>query len=595
MKTIDKPLSGGDYLMTEKRLSGMIATCLLLTLVLVACGGESTPEPTDVPPTATDTPTEAPTPTREVEDMDDMDAQSADNTPEVADTTAVADAPTEEPTEDPTPETSTALAGGDRILAWVAPAVAPGTQSGDSPGRLVFFDIEGNQEPVLDLPNGLNRVVPCGADATSPDNTHFAMLAGGQTAATLYMMRNASPDLITVAEDVHPSACTGNNFQWSPDGSRYAYLNLGANVASETSPRGFLTIFDATDNSEITREDSVAGFHLTDDGAALLSFFYNDDNEATEVAISLWDGSATREVATLNADEDNGCYYNSGSITTLQDERLAALMGYRCDAGGTRWQLYYINPETRTANQVASDTSPGGFFPFTANNSIFTAPNGEFIFFTVPDGNSTQTVSIQSAELNTDSPTITTIVERFALMANSSDLPYDINPTNNANQTARLSPDGRWLATVTNTINGDATLYVIDMNEPDLPPIEVDAGDRDDSISEMLFTPDSSRLIYVAGGDDGANNSLFSLELETGSDVRITRGRYAQGVLSPDGETMALMQWILYAEDEDPYLSLVQVDIGGALENTLFEGGEVVDGELQNQQFAYPLSWRQGE
>jgi Tol biopolymer transport system component len=560
----------------------MIAGLLLvLTMALTACGSDSA-EPTAVPATdapATEDVTDA-TPTREVDTV----AQAAEDTPEA--TTEVTDEPTAEATAEPIP------LGDDKILAWVAPAVAPGRQSADSPGDLVFFDTDGNRDEVLSLPNALNRVIPCGADATSPDNAHFVLLAGSPEEARLYLMQGASSDLVTVAGGVHPSACTGDNFQWSPDGSRYAYLNLGAGVAAEASPRGFLTIFDAANHTELTREDSVAGFDLTDDGAALLSFFYNDQDEATEVAVSLWDGSSTREIATLNADEDNSCYYNSGSIIALPDERLAALMGYRCDTGGTQWQLYYIDPDAQTASQVASDSSPGGFFPFTANNSLFVAPDGEAVFFTVPDGISNQTVSILSADLG-DNPAVNTIIERDALMASSSDLPYDNQSVSNANQAARLSPDGRWLAVVANTPDNDATLYVIDMNAPELPPIEVDAGDRGDSISEMLFTPDSSRLLYVAGGDRGANNSLFTLDLATGSESRVIRGRFGQGVLAPDGQTMALMQWILYADDEDPYLSLIQVDVGAALEMTLFEGGEVTDGELVNQQFAYPLAWRQ--
>ena len=570
--------------MMIRHRSMIIGLLLLLTVALTACGSASadpTAVPaTDIPATATDEVTAEPTPTREVDTV----AQAAEDTPEPAAATA-------EPTEEAIATAEPVPLGDDKILAWVAPAVAPGRQSADSPGELAFFDTDGNRDTVLSLPTALNRVIPCGTDASSPDNAGFVMLAGGSEEATLYLMQGASPDLVTVAEGVHPSACTGDNFQWSPDGSRYAYLNLGTGVAAEASPRGFLTIFDAT-GSELTREDSVAGFDLTDDGAALLSFFYNDQDEATEVAVSLWDGSNTREIATLNADEDNGCYYNSGSIITLPDARLAAMMGYRCDTGNTQWQLYYIDPDARTASQVATDTSPGGFFPFTANNSLFVAPNGESVFFTVPDGISNQTVSILSADLS-DSLAVTTIIERDALMASSSDLPYLTQSVSNANQTARLSPDGRWLAVVANTPDNNATLYVIDMNAPDLPPIEVDAGDRGDSISEMVFTPDSNRLLYVAGGNSGANNSLFTLDLATGSESRVLRGRFAQGVLAPDGDTMALMQWLLYADDEDPYLSLVQVDIGAALENTLFEGGELTDGELMNQQFVYPLAWRQ--
>lgn len=487
-----------------------------------------------------------------------------------------------------------------RILAWVGTGERPGDQTNAAPGELLLIDGAGNSESIFSLPNRTERVMRCGSEALSPDGATLALLttttqAGEEVGALRFVRGNNTVE--EVVTDVNPAACISTNFQWSPDGNRYAYLDLGSGVVRETSPRGFLHIRETGNNAEVTVIDSVTGYAMTDDGAALLRFFYNDDDLATEVGIALWSGgNNTDEIATLFANEDNNCFYNSGSITPLVDGRLAALVGYRCQGGNgsTQWQLYTVDPSTQSASQVATGNTGGGYFAYTASNSIFTAPDSDTVFFTAPDGVTVQTVSVKRALLDADAPQVTDVINRFGIMPNILDLPYDVTQAANANQAALTSPDGRFLAIVANTANGDATLNVIDMSQPDFPPIEIDAGDRDDSISEMLFTSDSSQLIYVAGGDDSVNNALYTLDLVTGTESRLTRGRYAQGVLSPDDTQAALMQWVLYDEDEAPYLSLVTVDLNEGNETTLYEGATFGDnGDLATQQFIYPLAWRE--
>ena len=45
-------------------------------------------------------------------------------------------------------------------------------------------------------------------------------------------------------------------------------------------------------------------------------------------------------------------------------------------------------------------------------------------------------------------------------------------------------------------------------------------------------------------------------------------------------------------EREPPFLNLVEINIDTSETVLLFEGADVVDGEVTNQRFAMPLSWR---
>lgn len=486
------------------------------------------------------------------------------------------------------------LPDGDKILVWIAPAVAPGRQTASQGGQIAYLTSTGAVETIMALPNGTTRVTPCGPDATSPDGSIFAFLTtitnGGVETGSIHLVRGTDSQVETLASNINPMMCYGSSpFEFAPDSTRYGYVEFAQIATNAASPTGILQIFNASDNAVLGRFDDVSDFDLSASGGAFVSFYKNAEQLATEVGIFVWDGANDREIATLRADEN--CYYASASITTLADGRLAALLAYHCRSQGTQWQLYLVDPASRSSRLERSEPSAGGYFPFTDSNAIFASPDGLHLFFTVPDGISNQTVSIRTASL-TDLASVRTYIGRDALMPSMSDLPYDAYPPT-ANATARLSADGRYLAIVTKTPDLDATLNVIDFNAPNLPAISIRAGDRGDTISEMLFSADNSLLFYVAGGNEGANNSLFALNLATGIESRITRGRYAQGVLAPDSRQIAILQWESYAADKDPYLNLVVLDTFTTAETLLYEGGEVTaENTLINQSFAYPLSWR---
>lgn len=479
-----------------------------------------------------------------------------------------------------------------RILTWVADAAAPGRQGASVESQLVLLDPAGEAEPevVLDLGTGITRVVACGNEATSSDGNYFAFMvtrfAGGVEAGTLYIHEAGTASASVVAEDLNPIACIGNGtFQWSPDGSQYGYLAYPAQIPSTETPVARLRFFSSADGSETENFENVVAFDFTDAGASFIGFFPDSDGLATEVGIFAYDGTADREVSTLRADEN--CFYNTASVGTLSDGRIATQLGYRCTSGnvGTQGQLHIVDPESRISELAAIEPAGGGFFAITRNNSLFIAPNDATVFVALPDGVSNQSVGLNSYSV--EDSNLTRLFDNFGVMPGVSDLPYDDN-----NAVPVVSPDGRWLALVRNTGNGDATLNVFDMNAPDLPPITFEAGDRGETFAWMAFAPDSSTLYFVAGGNNGNNNALFQLDLATGSSARLSRGRYAQAALAPSGDEVAIMNWVSFADDEAPYLSLERLDLLSLADTVLFEGGTVVDDELTDQRFAYPLAWR---
>lgn len=226
------------------------------------------------------------------------------------------------------------------------------------------------------------------------------------------------------------------------------------------------------------------------------------------------------------------------------------------------------------------------FFASSATNSLFPTPDGGRVIFAVPDGVSINTAGLQM--LDAEQMALTPLVARDVVMPR-----FATRPAYFENHTPLVSPDGMWLAAVSNTPNNDAVLLLYDMNLPEFP-IEIAAGPRGSSITEVLFTPDSSYVVYVAGGARGENNSLFMVELASGIEQRLRRGRYGTGLMAPDGGHVALVTWQLIDDRQPPYMELVLVEVASGAERALLSGANIVEGRVTEQRFIFPLAWRSG-
>ncbi|MBN8618075.1 MAG: hypothetical protein J0L63_04165 [Anaerolineae bacterium] len=472
--------------------------------------------------------------------------------------------------------------GSDHLLVWVGNGAAPGQHSASQPGQLAVMDGMGVTEPLLELPQQTSRVQSCGESPLSPDGQMYAFYVG-LDAGTLYALRgNSAPAAVDAVQGL---TCLGaGTFQYSPDSNRMGYIAYESDAASSEFPDGFLKIRSTADLSEQFSYENVTAFDLSNTGAAFVSFFTNDKNEADEAAVLVWDGTASREVATLNPASDD-CKFTSASVASLPDGKLLLVLGHRCKTGNTAttWQLYSVNPEERSATLAASDTQGGAFAAFARTNTIYLSPDGAQAYFTVPDGRTANTVGIKRVSVADLS--LTDVVDQNVIAATYS---------GGANAFPQLSADGNWLAVVVGSPNNENVLQIWSLGDISVAPIVVSAGSPGDTISSMVFTPDSKQLIAVVGGDRTANNSLISVELSTGRDQRITRGHFGGGLtLSPDGSEVALLDWQIPSDTkEPPYANLVIVSAADSSVTTLFTGADVIDGKVQNQRFAFPLLWR---
>ncbi len=468
------------------------------------------------------------------------------------------------------------------LLVWVAKGAAPGKQTASEPGQLAYVSANGAADTVLELPKGTSHVQSCGDTPMSPDGKLYAFYVG-QDAGSLYVMRGSDKQPAKIG-DIQPLSCLGNGtFQYAPGSNRFGYISYEGDAAKSEFADGFLHIINSSDFTELYKYENVTAFDITDSGAAFVSFFTNDKNEADEAAVIWWNGTSQQEVATLKpATED--CKFTSASVTVLPDGKLMLVLGHRCKKGDTttNWQLYSVNPNDKSATLAANASLKGAFAAYTRSNGIFLSPDGKQALFTVPDGITANTVGMKRVNLSDLS--IADVIDKEV-----------VTPTLNGNANAypRVSSDGKWLAAVITTPNAANSVYIWSLTDPSVAPIMLSAGSKGDTVSSMEFTPDSSKLIAVMGGDNKANNSLVSIEVASGRDSRVTRGHFDKGLtISADGSQAALLDWQIPEDTkQQPYLNLVSVNLNDSSTATLYTGADIVDGKTTNQRYAFPMAF----
>jgi Tol biopolymer transport system component len=478
----------------------------------------------------------------------------------------------------------------EQLLVWWAPVTSPNEAfNGREYGEIATLSANG-LITLNTITDPINQVISCGQNAAAPDGRSFAYFLGHrqQNRGALYLF---TPDgeAHLVDETMQLLACIGGNgrFMYSPDGSRFAYLDYPSNSTSREFASGTLAIYDLDElGEEAFFGGDVVSFELTNEGAVFLTFSNNAAGNTTEAVVNWWDTTTDREVLSLSAEQ--GCRYTTGYIQEALGSYWMILVE-NC-LGEVAWQIYRINPDGSNALQVLSERPAGSMFSYSETNNLWFSESDEMLFYSQPDGTFSYTARIFGLAL-ADLSDPHTLIERAAIMPT-------MTASENSHSIPKLSPDGHWLAVVTSTGQQANTLQIIDLQNVAAPVriFEVETGG--DIIPFMEFTPQGDKLIYIAGASSPGDNTVYSIDLnELNTASRVRRGRFTRwGVLSPDGTKLAVLEWQDPPQDlagATDYLSLMEVNLEDGSIRPMFEGLVEAAGDF-SYRFALPLYWKPG-
>lgn len=470
----------------------------------------------------------------------------------------------------------------DRILVWVADASRPGEQRADAVGDLGYMDGLGTFTKIGPVLPQSGRVEVCGPHGISNDGRHMALYQGieGGVVSSLYLVTDGGePQLVT--DRFQPVGCVGSNgiFEFSGDGSRMVFIEFERQFQYDFAD-GLLKVVTTDGFTELLSVRNVVAFDQTSNGVAFVSFFTNDRKEADEVAVTLWDGNTDRELFSELAGDD--CRYMGARVQEGNDGNLWMGLAERC-SGATNLKFIRIDPATRSGETVFSVESGGRFSSYAESNRFFLTPDGSTLVYTLPDGITDETVSINAYDLTAQESRV--LVEKGAIVG------YLSNP---ANAGLTVGSDGNFLAFVTRSVNNrEFTLNLWNLNDLSAPVLSERSGGEDDIIPFMALSRDGKRLVYVAGGLD---NSIFTLDLTNpaAGPERVRRGTFGKwAALSPSGEELAIVEFQIQEEGirGPDFLNTQIVNLVTAEVTTIYTGGRVEGDEVVDYSFAVPVYW----
>lgn len=473
---------------------------------------------------------------------------------------------------------------GGAILTWVADGVSMTSMSTEARGILATMNDRGETGEIFAMPTNISRVIACTEQAASPNRRFFAFYIGGIT-GKLYVMDGGAPP--KEYDTTAPLTCLGlGTLQYSPDSNRIGYITFAGDAVDKKMPTGIYIQRETGNGNEQFRLDNVAAFDLTNGATALVTVFADNNGQFKEAAILHRTGGNPEEVTPIFADE--GCQFRSARATFAGDNRLAVLIGQECRTNST-WKFYLVDIPNKSASVALSGVTGGQFFSDSAQTILIASPNGENVFFTVQDGVAIESTNLYRVNMNNIQQTDPLI--RNAIMPRQPiNRPYDFTIA----ATPVTSYDGRWLGVVSRTPNNNYSVNLLDLNSGNSTPITMGAGVQGDVINTMQFSANNQRLFYVAGGHSGNTNSLLYIDVNSGAETRVIRGRYTGNIIiSPDGNSVLLPEWQVIETPRQPnILHLSLINVGSGQSSQLFSGGNFADDQVTGSRFAYPLWWR---
>lgn len=471
------------------------------------------------------------------------------------------------------------------LLVWVARGEQPGRQLRSESGEIVLYSAGGPVQLALELPVTVSHVHHCGDVGVAPGGDYALIYTGDASNGDLYQIIAPQAEARLVQTGINRMSCIGGGTaQISSNGERFAFLDYPGNYNEQPSPTATLRVFDAEQNIQRTSIENAAAFALKEQ-LAYVSFFKTVEPESNEAGVHVWDGQSSREVATLYTD-DPACFFTSAGVAWRDANRALVLLSHRCPGiGGPAWRVYQVDVSGQNAALLFDGEADGRYFPFTQTSVIYAEPGGGMLF-TSPDGVINRSVSVLGAQVQDERPEAA--IDQYVVMPHLSTLPWD-----SYNHSPLSAPNDSRVAFVRNDPDNNASLVVIPLANPTADPITVSAGGRGDLVRSLMFASDSRSLYAVLGGSGGTPNALHAIDLQSGTDQRLIQGRFEHGIISPDGQTAALMEWVTLQEGIAPVLALGVVDLRTGHQDYWFRGGRIISGELREQSFAYPLAWLQ--
>lgn len=470
----------------------------------------------------------------------------------------------------------------DRILMWVSEAAAPGQHRADAVGDLGYMDGLGTYSKIGPALPQSGRIEICGPHGIAKDGKRMALYQGieGGVVSKLYLVtEGGEPQL--VSDNFQAVGCVGSNgiLEFSEDGSRLTFIEFERRFQFDFAD-GTLKVITTDGFTELLNVRNVVAFDQTPNGTAFVSFFTNDRREADEVAVTWWDGNVDRELTALYA--DSGCRYMGARVHMGPDGNLWMALAQRC-SGTTSLNFWRINPTDRSEELIFSANSGGRFSPYAESIRFFFSHDANTIVYTLPDGITDETVSINAYDMTTQRSRV--LVERGAVVG------YLSNP---ANAGMTVGSDGSFLAFVVRSVNNRRfELQLWNLDDLSGPVLTERAGGETDTIPFMALSRDGKRLVYVAGGED---NSIFTLDLSTpgARAERVRRGNFSKwAALSPSGNELVIAEYQLRPEGVRGvnFLNTQIVNLTTSEVSTIYTGGRIDGDRTVDVSFAVPVYW----
>ena len=421
-----------------------------------------------------------------------------------------------------------------------------------------------------------------------------AAVAGG---ATWWALRPETPRVVRTSIVVAGSAGPTTDVAITPDGTRIAYVN-------NSQTQLLVRALEDLEPRPLANGNSLRGVFASPDGQSV--GYFDSNNALMRVALA---GGPASSVARLDAalrgatwmSDDTIIFATANGTTGLQ--RVSA-------SGGEVTVLTRPDPKQGDGDHILPISLPDGravLFTVTSNLggppqiAVLDLVSGERKILMrgsharyVASGHLVYAADgiLQAVPFNLKTRTITgrtvPVLQQFALIGGlnvvmdvattgtlvyvpgsaTSRRPVWVDPKGGETPikgpgdhqylVSRLSPDGRRLA-FHDTVAGEYDVWIQDLERGTVERLTTDPG-RD---SEPVWSPDSTRIAYLATGQPGGPGIFIRRADGTGVVTRLTQGTHLPSYWSADGK------WLAYTDFGDRGISvatasaLMAVDIEG--------------------------------